>query len=72
MSDIDWTDVTANRTCLACGSDLEDSASLETLADLRYNSQGFAVYVCPKCHTELSVQECNEPVYQVRRFKEHS
>lgn len=68
MSDIDWTDETVDRTCLACGSDLE-VGDLETLADLRYNSQGFIKYTCPKCKTPLSIQESREPVYIVRRLR---
>ena len=69
MSEIDWADKTVDRTCIACGRDLEDDDGAFVLADLRYSSQGFTEYTCPRCRTFLSIQEVREPVYIVRRLR---
>jgi len=54
-------------TCPACGVLLSGNDALETLADLRYSSQGFTLYACPHCGVELKIQEEHITVYYAWR-----
>jgi hypothetical protein len=63
---ISWDESKEDNTCIVCGAELENDV-LETLGDLRYNSQGFAEYECLVCHSKLSIQEEEITIYHVRR-----
>ena len=64
--------LSAQLSTLVYGSDEYRAAlapgepGLETLADLRYNSQGHAEYVCPACGVRLEVRERVETIYTVQ------
>ena len=54
-------------TCPACGVLLSGNTTLETLADLRYNSRDRAAYTCPRCGAALEIREEQRTVYSARQ-----